>query len=65
MIDCIGCELLRAKAKALAWHLAGRTPQHIAVLLTFEYTAEYYIEDGKLYRASTVAPYTPYLIKSF
>uniref|UniRef100_A0AAU6W0P8 Uncharacterized protein n=1 Tax=Pseudomonas phage Pavpe01 TaxID=3138545 RepID=A0AAU6W0P8_9VIRU len=75
MINCLRCELLRAKAKAIALSALGWEPGAIAAKLSDDYGERYYIEfkgneHGNgwlrgLYRASKLPPHTPHLIKEF
>jgi len=71
MINCLRCELIRAKAKATALLALNRTPQEIAAKLSADYGENYYVgieANGErwckgIYRASKLSPYTPHLIK--
>lgn len=73
MINCLRCELARAKAKALALSLLGWEPNAIAAKLSDDYGERYYIEfksggvgwTRSLYRASKLPPHTPHLIREF
>lgn len=70
-LNCLSCELIRAKAKAMALSALGRSPAEIAKALSEQYGENYYVgieADGAkwakgIYRASKLPPYTPHLIK--
>lgn len=70
-LNCLSCELIRAKAKAMALSALGRSPTEIAAKLSADYGENYYVgieADGAkwakgIYRASKLSPYKPHLIK--
>lgn len=63
MMTCLKCELTRAKIKAALLSSVGTSPSGIAAHLSKAYGERYYVEDGAIYRASKLPPYTPHLIK--
>ncbi len=70
-LNCLSCELIRAKAKATALLALKWTPQEIAAKLSADYGESYYVgieANGDrwckgVFRASKLSPYTPHLIK--
>lgn len=62
-LNCLKCELTRARLKAAALALVGWPLDRIAGHLSSCYGERYYVEDGRLYRASKLPPYEPHLIK--
>jgi len=62
-VNCLRCELARARLKAAALALVGWHLDRIAGHLSLAYGERYYVECGKLYRASKLPPYEPHLIK--
>lgn len=72
-LNCLRCELIRAKAKATALLALGRSPKEIVATLSEQYGENYYIGieasgDRKgwakaIWRASKLPPYTPHMIK--
>lgn len=63
MMNCLSCELKRAKIKAAALALVGWRLERIAAHLSNAYGERYYVEGDRLYRASKVPPFEPHLIK--
>lgn len=64
-MNCIPCELKRAKLKTAALLIVGWKPERIALHLSECYGERYYIKQARLYRASKLPPYKPHLIKDF
>lgn len=62
-MNCLSCELKRAKIKAAALALVGWRLDRIAGHLSSCYGETYYVEGDKLYRASKLPPYQPHLIR--
>lgn len=62
-LSCLACELTRARLKAAALALVGWPLDRIAGHLSVCYGERHYVEGGKLYRASKLPPYQPYLIR--
>lgn len=62
-MNCLRCELIRARLKASAMAVVGLSLEAIAGRLSECYGVRYYVEGGKLYRASLLPPYQPHLIK--
>lgn len=62
-MNCIKCELTRARIKAAGLRIVGWPLSRIAEHLSTCYGERYYVEDGVLYRASKLPPYEPYIIK--
>jgi hypothetical protein len=62
-MNCLACELARAKLRAAALSLVGMPPERIAEGLSESYGVRYYVLSGKLYRESQLPPYEPHLIK--
>lgn len=61
-MNCLKCELIRAKARALFWFSLGKPALEVARLLSEAYGERYFVDYEKLYRASKLPPYTPHLI---
>uniref|UniRef100_A0AAU7YTG6 Uncharacterized protein n=1 Tax=Stenotrophomonas phage vB_SmaS_QH3 TaxID=3229738 RepID=A0AAU7YTG6_9CAUD len=62
-MNCLRCELTRARLKAAALALVGWPLDRIAGHLSSCYGERYYVEGDRLYRASKLAPYEPHLIR--
>lgn len=62
-MNCLRCELIRARLKASAMALVGLSLETIAGRLSECYGVRYYVEGCDLYRASLLPPYQPHLIK--
>lgn len=62
-MNCLKCELMRARLKADALLIVGFSLQRIAAYLSNCYGENYYANDGVLYRASKLAPHIPHVIK--
>lgn len=62
-MNCLRCELTRARLKAAALALVGWPLDRIAGYLSLAYGERYYVEGGALYRASKLPPYEPHLIR--
>lgn len=60
-MNCLQCELTRARirAKVLSY---THTPQEIADKLSELYGERYYVQDGAVWRASKLPPFTPHHI---
>lgn len=63
-MNCLRCELTRARLKAAALALVGWPLDRIAGHLSSCYGETYYVEGDRLYRASKLPPYEPHLIRS-
>lgn len=63
LMNCLPCELARARIKAGALALVGWPLDRIAAHLSAAYGERYYVEGGALYRASKLPPYEPHLIR--
>ncbi len=63
-MDCLKCELTRAKLKTAGLLIVGWPLSRIAEHLSDCYGERYYVEGDKLYRASKLPPYQPHLIRS-
>jgi len=67
-MNCITCELTRAKLHTSAKLFIGKTLEDIAAQLTELYGAEYYVLQygtaKELRRANTVPPHVSYLVYS-
>ncbi|APL99350.1 hypothetical protein [Bordetella phage FP1] len=61
-MDCLHCELTRARAKAQLWAILRMSRQQIADRLAETYGERYYVEDGVVLRASKLPPYQPHRI---
>jgi hypothetical protein len=61
-LNCIECELTRAKIKARLMWAIGSNPQQIADKLSHDYGSCYYVYDDRVYRVNTVPPHNDYLI---
>lgn len=61
-MNCIKCELTRARMKATALLIVGLSLEAVAARLTATYGERYYVEGGALYRVSKLPPYQPHLI---
>ncbi len=61
-MDCLQCELTRARAKAVTWAILRISRQQIADRLSEAYGERYYVEDGVVLRASKLPPYQPHRI---
>ena len=61
-MNCIKCELTRAKLYAGARFLMGATVYEVAASLSERYGERYYVEGEALYRASKLPPYKPHLL---
>lgn len=64
-MNCLPCELARARIKAGALALVGWPADRIAAHLSACYGERYYVEGGTLYRASKLPPYEPFVIKEY
>lgn len=62
-MNCLRCELIRARLKASAMALVGLSLEAIAGRLSECYGVRYYVEGCNLYRVSLLPPYEPHLIK--
>lgn len=58
-MDCLACELKRARCRAWALLLLRLSLERIASDLSRTYGARYYVEDSEVFRASTLHPFTP------
>lgn len=63
-MNCLRCELQRARLKAAALALVGWPLDRIAGHLSSCYGERYYVEGGTLYRASKLPPFAPHVIRS-
>lgn len=63
-MNCLRCELSRARLKAAALALVGWPLDRIAGHLSSCYGERYYVEGGTLYRASKLSPFAPHVIRS-
>ena len=61
-MQCIRCEVLRAKIKAHVLDIFGWNSERIAKYLADHYEADYFLIANSIYRTATVPPYKPYLI---
>ena len=62
-MNCLKCELARARIKAGALALVGWPLDRIAAHLSAVYGERYFVEGGALYRVSKLPPYEPHLIR--
>lgn len=61
-MNCLACELLRAKVKARLMLSVGKSPYEIAEHLSKHYGERYFASFGVIYRKSKIAPFIPYKI---
>ncbi len=61
-MNCIACELIRAKLKANLLNSIGWTTQAIAEHLTSCYGENYYVDKGIIYRANKLHPYKAFIV---
>lgn len=61
-MDCLRCELVRAKLKVPLLLLMGFDRELIAAHLTATYNAVYYVSCGNIWRKSNTPNSAPYLI---
>ena len=63
-LNCVKCEVRRAKVKAGVWLFLGAELKTVAKRLSECYGEEYYVEGNRLYRMNKMAPHSPILIWS-
>lgn len=64
-LDCLSCELTRAKLWANTLLVIGTSPHKVAEDLNKRYGPYYYIIGRELLRKSYLPPYAAHLIVSF
>lgn len=62
-MNCLHCELTRAKLKAAVLVNVGWPLEKIAQHLSEAYGERYYVEGGAILRASKLPPYQPHIIR--
>jgi len=61
-MNCIHCEIKRAKVRSLLWLSVGWSNERIAARLSEIYGERYYVKEESIFRASKLPPYKPILI---
>lgn len=61
-MNCIACEVRRAKLRAQALLFVGKSPHEIVNHLSLAYGETYYLQGGTIWRKSKQSPFTPYKI---
>lgn len=61
-MNCVSCEVGRARLKAARLLSSGKTVYEAAAELSKQYGERYYVEDAVLYRASKIGDFKPYII---
>lgn len=61
-MNCLSCELARAKLKVIALLLIGWNREAIAMHLSLCYGEHYFVVNNVVYRASKFPPHSPHLI---
>jgi len=62
-MNCVKCEITRAKIKANVYEMLGLNSKDIAKRLTERYGTKYYAIETNVYRENTLPPFKPFFIK--
>ncbi len=61
-MNCVKCEVMRAKIRATIGFNVGNELSEIAETLSSIYGTSYYVEGYKVFRSTSTPPYKPILI---
>lgn len=61
-MNCLACELRRARLYAMARAIVGTPTDRVAAALSAKYGERYYVQGAHIMRASKIAPYQPHKV---